>query len=367
MKSLTKAFLIAIVVLAVGLVYSISNQLHTLTGLLTVTFLLLLSIYFQKIESLKGYSFPIVIFGIVALGMFFPSYFQEFRGYKFSNLITPLIQLIMFGMGATLSLKDFAAVAKSPKSVGIGVVAQFSIMPLVGFGLANLSGLEPEIAAGIILVGCSPSGTASNVIAFLAKANVALSVTLTSITTLLAPLMTPLLMKLLAGQFIEINLLNMMWDIFKIILLPVGAGLLVHRLLGKNTKWLDSLLPFLSMLGIALIILVITAAGRDSLLEIGPLLILLVLIHNMLGYGLGYGLSKLIGMNEQDSRTLAIEVGMQNAGLASGLANLLGKIATVGLAPAVFGPMQNITGSILATVWSRREPGGKMDKTQGKK
>jgi bile acid:Na+ symporter, BASS family len=359
LKIFTKAFLGISVLLFIGLVYSISSQLHTLTGILTVAFLLLLSIYFQKVESLKGYSFPIVIFGMVALGMFFPSYFQEYDGYKFSNLITPLIQLIMFGMGATLSLKDFAAVVKSPKSVGIGVVAQFSIMPLIGFGLAKLSGLEPEIAAGIILVGCSPSGTASNVMAFLAKANVALSVTLTSITTLLAPLLTPLLMKLLAGQFIEIDLVKMMWDIFKIILLPVGAGLIVHRLLGKNTKWLDNLLPLISMLGIALIILVITAAGRDSLLEIGPLLILLVLIHNMAGYGVGYGFSRLVGMNEQDSRTLAIEVGMQNAGLASGLANLLGKIATVGLAPAVFGPMQNITGSILATVWSRKEPGGK--------
>lgn len=356
LKILSKASLIVVVLLSIALVYSISSQLHTLTGILTIVFLFLLSVYFQKVDSLKGYSFPIVIFGVVALGLFFPTYFQEYDGYKFSNLITPLIQLIMFGMGATLSLKDFAAVAKSPKSVVIGVLAQFSIMPLVGFGLATVSGLEPEIAAGIILVGCSPSGTASNVMAFLAKANVALSVTLTSITTLLAPLLTPLLMKLLAGQFIEIDLLKMMWDIFKIILLPVGAGLIVHRLLGKNTKWLDNLLPLISMLGIALIILVITAAGRDSLLEIGPLLILLVLIHNMLGYGLGYVFSKLFGMNEQDSRTLAIEVGMQNAGLASGLANMLGKIATVGLAPAVFGPMQNITGSILATVWSRKEP-----------
>jgi hypothetical protein len=193
LKILSKAFLTGAVLLFIGLVYSISSQLNTLTGILTVAFLLLLSIYFQKIESLKGYSFPVVIFGMVALGMFFPTYFQEYDGYKFSNLITPLIQLIMFGMGATLSLKDFAAVVKSPKSVGIGVLAQFSIMPMIGFGLAKFSGLEPEIAAGIILVGCSPSGTASNVMAFLAKANVALSVTLTSVTTLLAPLLTPLL------------------------------------------------------------------------------------------------------------------------------------------------------------------------------
>lgn len=304
--------------------------------------------------ELKAFSFPVSILGVVALAMFFPHYFQEVQGFKLTGLINPLIQVIMFGMGATLSWKDFGAVVKSPKSVGIGVLAQFSIMPLIGFGLAKVSGLEPEVAAGLILVGSSPSGTASNVMAFLARANVALSVTLTSITTLMAPLMTPILLKLLAGEFIEIDLLKMMWDIFKIILLPVGAGLLVNQVLGGKSKWIEKLLPLVSMLGIALIILVITAAGRDSLLEIGAVLIGLVLLHNLLGYGIGYSFSRLIGMKEQDARTLAIEVGMQNAGLASGLSNILGKIATVGLAPAVFGPLQNVTGSILATFWSRK-------------
>jgi bile acid:Na+ symporter, BASS family len=305
---------------------------------------------------LKNFSFPVVIFGVVSLAMFFPGWFQEYEGYSFSNLITPLIQLIMFGMGTSLSFKDFAAVAKSPKSVGIGIVAQFSVMPFIGFGLAALSGLEPEIAAGIILVGCSPSGTASNVMAYLAKANLALSVTLTSITTLLAPLLTPLLMKLLAGQFIEIDLLKMMWDIVKIILLPIGAGLIFNKIIQGRSSFLDKAMPVVSMLGIALIILVITAAGRESLLDIGPILILLVLLHNLIGYGVGYYFSKILGLNEQDSRTLAIEVGMQNAGLASGLSNTLGKIATVGLASAVFGPLQNTSGSILATIWSKRNP-----------
>lgn len=323
-------------------------------GPFLILFFLLLGIGFQGFEKLKGFSFPVFIFGVVALSMFFPQYFQEFRGYSLSNLITPLIQVIMFGMGTSMSLRDFAQVAKSPKSVMIGVSAQFMIMPLIGFGLASISGLPPEIAAGIILVGCSPSGTASNVITYLAKANLALSVTLTSITTLLAPLMTPLLMKILAGQFIEIDLLKMMWDIVKMIILPIGAGLIFNRLLRGRSAWLDKAMPIVSMLGIALIILVITAAGRDSLLEIGPLLILLVMIHNLSGYGLGYGFGRLFGLDERDSRTLAIEVGMQNAGLASGLAKALGKIATVGLAPAVFGPMQNISGSILATFWHKK-------------
>lgn len=325
------------------------------SGLALIAFFVTLGLGCSGKEEWKGFSFPIVIFGVVALAMFFPSYFQEVNGYQLSNLITPLIQIIMFGMGTSLSIRDFSEVIKSPKSVAIGVGAQFVIMPLLGFGLASISGLEPEIAAGIILAGSSPSGTASNVISYLAKANLALSVTLTSITTLMAPLMTPVLMKLLAGQLIEIDLIKMMWDIVKMIILPIAAGLVFNKLLKGKSAWLDRAMPILSMLGIALIILVITAAGRDSLLTIGPLLILLVMIHNVSGYGIGYLAAKFFGLGERDARTVAIEVGMQNAGLASGLAKTLGKIATVGLAPAVFGPMQNITGSILATFWSKKE------------
>uniref|UniRef100_UPI004047856A bile acid:sodium symporter family protein n=1 Tax=Algoriphagus sp. TaxID=1872435 RepID=UPI004047856A len=149
----------------------------------------------------------------------------------------------------------------------------------------------------------------------------------------------------------------MMWDIFKIILLPVGAGLLVHQLLGKNSGWIEKLLPLVSMLGIALIILVINAAGRDSLLAMGSIIILIVFLHNAMGYGIGYILARLIGLSEQDARTISIEVGMQNAGLASGLSSIMGKITTLGLASAVFGPMQNITGSIVATFWSKRKKG----------
>lgn len=330
---------------------------YAIAGICLVLVWWVLALGFRLRADLKPYSFPIAILGVVTLALFFPKPFQEVGGFSLAGLINPLIQLIMFGMGATLSWKDFAAVAKSPKSVVLGILLQFTIMPLVGFGLAKFSGLTPEVAAGIILVGCSPSGTASNVMAFLARANVALSVTLTSIITLMAPFITPLLMKSLAGQFIEIDLLKMMWDIVKIILLPVGAGLLVNQLLKKDSKVLGKILPLVSMVGIALIILVITAAGRDSLLQIGPILIGLVLIHNALGYGIAYGCSKVLGFQEQDARTLAIEVGMQNAGLASGLANILGKITTLGLAPAVFGPLQNITGSVLAAYWGRRKNG----------
>jgi BASS family bile acid:Na+ symporter len=255
-----------------------------------------------------------------------------------------------------MSVKDFVGVIKMPKAVVIGIVSQFVIMPALGFSLANVSGFQPEIAAGIILIGCSPSGLASNVMNYLAKANLALSITITSITTLLAPFLTPLLMKFLAGAFVEIDALAMMWDIFKMVIVPIGAGLLFNKLLSGKSKWLDQAMPLVSMFGIALIITIITAAGRDSLLDIGGTLILLVLVHNLCGYLLGYWSGRLFRMDERDCRTIAIEVGMQNGGLASGIAKEMGKIATVGLAPAVFGPLMNITGSILASYWHRKPP-----------
>jgi len=255
-------------------------------------------------------------------------------------------------------VQDFVGVARMPKGVIIGILCQFTIMPFLGFGLASASGFAPEVAAGIILIGCSPSGLASNVMNYLARANLALSITITAITTLLAPLFTPLLMKLLAGAFVEIDMLAMMWDIFKMVILPIGAGLVFNRLLSGRARWLDAAMPLVSMFGIAFIIVIITAAGRDSLLEIGGLLILIVLVHNLAGYTLGYWAARLFGMEERDCRTIAIEVGMQNGGLASGIAKEMGKIATVGLAPAVFGPLMNITGSVLASYWHRRPPVG---------
>ena len=229
-------------------------------------------------------------------------------------------------------------------------------MPLLGFTLASLTSFQPEIAAGIILIGCSPSGLASNVMAYLAKANLALSITITSVATLLAPFLTPLLMKVFAGALIEINVTSMMWDILKMIIIPIGAGLLFNRLLFGKLKWLDNVMPFISMFSIAAIVTIIAAAGRDNLMKIGLLLILVALIHNVVGYLLGYWTARLFKLPERDCRTVAIEVGMQNAGLASGIAKQMGKIGTVGLAAAVFGPLMNITGSALASWWHNRLP-----------
>jgi BASS family bile acid:Na+ symporter len=352
-------FKIANVVAVISLIVAVSILVFSEisnAGPAFILFFLSLAIAFQGYEHLKGYSYTTMIFGLVVTALYYPGPLTEINGFKLISLIPPLIQIIMFGMGTSMSAKDFASVVKEPKAVIIGVGAQFIIMPLLGFILAKISGFQPEIAAGIILIGCSPSGLASNVMSYLAKANLALSITITSITTLLAPFITPLLMKFLAGTFIEIDIYKMMWDIFKMIIIPIGAGLVFNKLFHGKVKWLDKAMPYLSMLGIGGVITFVTAAGRASLLEIGFILIGLILIHNMCGYLLGYWSSRLFKLPESDCRTVALEVGMQNAGLASGIAKEMGKIATVGIASAVFGPLMNITGSVLASYWHRKPP-----------
>lgn len=342
----------ALSLIAALIFYAINNRKVAEPFLITA--LLSLAIGIRGASALKSFAYPIMIIGVVSTALIFPQYLTEINGFKLSLLVTPLIQLIMFGMGTTMSFKDFVGIFKSPKGVVVGVVGHFIIMPLLGFALANMSNFPPEIAAGIILIGCAPNGVAANVISYLAKANLALSITITAISTMLAPFVTPLLMKFLAGSFIEIDVLDMMWDIFKMVILPIGIALLFNQFLSKRMKWLESVMPLVSMFGIAFIIIIVTALGRSSLLEVGPLLILLVLIHNLSGYTLGYWTGRLFKMNERDCRTIAIQAGMQNAGLAKGLAYGMGKLGTVGLAPMIFGPMMNITGSILASYWQRK-------------
>jgi len=321
-----------------------------------VFFFVLLALAVRGHDSFKGFSFTILIFAAVTLSMFYPSYFVSLGDFQLKLLIVPLLQLIMFGMGTSMSIRDFSGVVKMPKGVLVGLVCQFSIMPILGFAIATVFGFPAEIAAGVVLIGSSPSGLASNVMAYLAKANLALSVTLTAVSTLLAPLMTPLLMKVLAGEFVPIDFWSMMFSITKIVILPIIAGLIFNHFFHGKAKWLDKAMPLVSMGGITFIIMLITAAGRDSLLSIGLLLILAAIIHNAAGYFLGYWGGRAFKMSENDCRTIALEVGMQNGGLASGIALEMGKVATVGLAPAVFGPWMNISGSSLATWWRDKDP-----------
>lgn len=295
--------------------------------------------------------YSLMIIAGVCVAMIIPEPFVHWGDFQTKALIVPLLQVIMFGMGTAISLKDFKGVIQMPKGVFVGMACQFTIMPFVGFAIASSFGFAPEIAAGIILVGASPSGLASNVMSYLSRGNLALSVTLTAVATLMAPLMTPFLMENLAGQLVPIDFLGMMWSIIKIVIIPILLGLVFNHFFHGKFAWLDKAMPIVSMAGIGIIITIITANGRDSLLEVGGLLILACLIHNSAGYFLGYWVCRLLKMEERDCRTIALEVGMQNGGLASGIAVEMGKIATVGLAPAVFGPMMNITGSSLAMWW----------------
>jgi BASS family bile acid:Na+ symporter len=347
-----------------GYIITSLQRMHEWGGWLLMLFFLSLAIAFRGNSVLRGLSFTMVITGVVSLAMYYPSYFVGVGDFKFSKLIVPLLQLIMFGMGTELSMKDFARVLSMPKGIIVGVVCHYTIMPLVGFCIASLFNFPPEIAAGIILVGCCPSGLASNVMSYLSRANLALSVSVTTVSTLLAPFLTPLLMRLLGGSFIEINLLTMVWEITKIVIIPVVAGLAFNHLLHGRFRWLDKAMPIVSMTGIALILMVMVASGRDNLLKVGGLLILATLIHNLTGFLLGYWSGRALGFPERDCRTIALEVGMQNAGLASGLAITMGRMATAGLAPAIFGPVMNVTGSLLSSWWHNRSPPGDPAETE---
>lgn len=361
MPSTTKLFpaafyLSAIVFFLAYIIISVMG-FHQYGGWPLMFFFLSLAIGFRSHPFLKGFSYTVTILAVVSLAMYYPQYFKTIGDVKLTTLIVPFMQVIMFGMGTELSLKDFAEVLRAPKGVLVGIICHYTIMPLVGFAVAKAFNFPAEVAAGIILIGCCPSGLASNVMCYLAKANLALSVSVTTISTLVAPLFTPLLMKLLGGSYIEIKFWDMAWDITKIVILPVIAGLAFHYLVRGKFKWLDKAMPYFSMIGIGLVLVVITAGGRDKLLQVGALLLAATLIHNLLGYFLGYWSARLLKFPEKDCRTIALEVGMQNAGLATGLAQGLGKAAAgAALAPAIFGTMMNVTGSSLASWWHHRNP-----------
>ncbi len=355
MKSTFKLLLLSALLCLCITILLIILGMGSKTGIPLMLFFFLLALSVRYTQKFKGFSFTILIFAAVTISMYYPTFFSSLGGFDLKKLIVPLLQIIMFGMGTAMSIKDFAGVVRMPKGVLVGICCQFTIMPILGFSIAHLFGFAPEIAAGIVLIGSSPSGLASNVMAYLAKANLALSVTLTAVSTVLAPIMTPLLMKFFAGQFVPIEFWPMMLSILKIVILPVIIGLVFNHFFHGKAKWLDKAMPIISMAGIALIITIITAAGRDSLLTIGLLLVLAAIIHNMAGYFLGYWAGRALKMSEQDCRTIALEVGMQNGGLASGIALEMGKVSTVGLAPAVFGPWMNISGSSLATWWRDKD------------
>ncbi len=305
---------------------------------------------------MKNYYYPVIILAGVVTAYFFPEYFIQAGDFKFSRLIIPLLQVIMFGMGTTMTFRDFSEIIKTPGKVIVGLLCQFIIMPSLALLIVKVFDFPNEIAAGIILIGSSPSGLASNVIALIARANVPLSITITTFATLAAPVMTPLLMKMLGGEYIEVDFWAMVIETLKIIIIPLGIGFLINRYLKQFAVRFEKLLPLISFAGIAFILIIITATGQKSLSTVGYSLIFAVLLHNLGGFFFGYWSARLCRFPEQDCRTIAIEVGLQNGGLASGLALKMGKLATVGLAPALFGPIMNITGSLLGSWWGKRPP-----------
>ena len=232
--------------------------------------------------------------GVVSVAMYYPQYFKTIGDFKLSALIVPLLQIIMFGMGTELSLKDFAQVLRMPKGIIVGIVCHYIIMPLVGFAVASLFNFPSEIAAGIILVGCCPSGLASNVMCYLARANLALSVSVTTVSTIACTFSNAFAHAFAGRQFCRVHFLDMMWDIIKIVIIPIVAGLVFHYLVHGKFKWLDKAMPIVSMVGIALILMVITAAGRDNLLKVGGLLVVATFIHNITGFFLGYWSGRLL-------------------------------------------------------------------------
>ncbi len=318
---------------------------------------------FRHVASfLKGQAFGLAILACAAVAFAFPSAFKEWGGVKLLTLVVPAIQIIMFGMGTTLSPDDFLRVAKRPWAVATGVFLQFLVMPLVGYLLAKGFGFSGELAAGCVLVGSVAGGTASNVIAFLAKADVALSVTMTCCSTLLSPFVTPLAMKVLAGRFVEIDTMGMMIEILKVVVVPIAAGALVHRLLKRqfdaHKALCDRVLSVLSMTGICFTILALTAPSRDTFASAGLAIVVAAIVHNTIGYVSGYWLTRLVGrfahMGEAEARTVAIEVGMQNGGMAGALSVSVLNSPVAALPANVFSIWMNFSGSVLAGIWSRR-------------
>lgn len=301
-----------------------------------------LSLFFNK-------TFALWVIVVGALAYAFPSTFKPLGAY-----IAPLLGIVMFGMGLTLMASDFREVVRQPRDVIIGILSQFLIMPIVAYLLCLVMHLPPEIAVGVILVGCCPGGTASNVMTFLARGDLPLSVTITSCTTLLAPVVTPFLIWVFAKQWVDISPVAMFVSIVEIVLLPIALGVVVHTVLGKKVEGFAAAMPLISVVAIALIVAAVVAATANKLLAVGPLVFLVVVLHNGFGYLFGYWTAKLLGLNLAKRKCLAIEVGMQNSGLGVALATTHFAAMPMAAVPsAVFSFWHNVSGPILATVFHR--------------
>lgn len=270
-------------------------------------------------------------------------------------VINPMLGLIMFGMGMTLSPQDFRIVFSRPKDVIIGCAAQFTVMPLLAWVLSWLFDLPPELALGVILVGCCPGGTASNVITYLAKGDLALSVGMTATSTVLAPLMTPLLTWLMAGKFVDVDAVAMLMSIVYVVIGPIAAGFLIQHYMPRFTRWAVAYLPAFSSLMIALLVAIIVGHNAGQLLKGGMVVVLVVILHNIGGFSLGYVLGRLLGLSDDKRKAISIEVGMQNSGLASSLATIHFAAYPMAVVPgAIFSVWHNVCGAFVAKLFASR-------------
>ena len=282
--------------------------------------------------------------------LFFPQWLATIP----TKTINYMLGVVMFGMGLTLNLKDFEVVFSHPKDVVIGCLAQFTIMPLLAWLLSRLFGLDSALALGVILVGCCPGGTASNVITYLAKGDLALSVGMTGVSTLLAPLLTPLLTWGLAGHQINVDVVSMFLSILWVVIVPIALGLLIKRLAPRFTDEVVDYLPAFSSLAIAAIVAIIFSANAEKLMVGGWVIILVVMLHNLFGLALGYSLGKVLRLSQPKRKAISIEVGMQNSGLASSLAAMHFAAYPMATIPgAIFSVWHNLSGAVVARIYSR--------------
>lgn len=296
----------------------------------------------------KTFALWVIVFAALALWQ--PEFFVWLKAY-----IPWILGIIMLGMGMTMTVDDFKGVLQSPKAVLIGVVAQFVVMPGLAYALCKLFNLPPEIAVGVILVGCCPGGTASNVITYMAKGNVALSVACTSVSTLLAPILTPAIFYLLASQWLKIDAASMFISILQVVLLPIIVGLILRTWLKRQVESYIQVMPLVSVIAIVAIVAAIIGGSKAAILQSGLLILVVVILHNGLGYLLGFTAARFFKLPYADSKAIAIEVGMQNSGLGVALAAVHFAASPITAVPsAIFSLWHNISGPALATYWASK-------------
>ena len=304
----------------------------------------------EKISNFFGKYMAFIVLIVAALALFAPGTCLWVQ----TSWVNYLLMIVMFGMGLTLKLEDFKLVFTRPKDILIGCVAQFTVMPLLAFALGKIFGLDAALLAGVILVGTCPGGTSSNVITYLSKGDVALSVGMTSVNTLLAPLLTPAITYLLLRTTVTVDPVSMFLSIIKVVIIPIALGFVINKLFGKVTQKLVKVLPTISVIAICLIVAAVVSHNSEKIMTTGLVVFAVVILHNLLGYACGFGIGRLLHMSVPKTKAISIEIGMQNSGLATSLAGTAFPDLAMATVPgAIFSVWHNISGAILANIYNR--------------